>query len=86
VADPEEDAVEVHLNKGFVGDDGVEGPRAEEEKLEYNAASPDEKALVEACGQAGVRFLGEEEDGEVRCRLRDSRTGPAQEQVAGGER
>ena len=31
------------------------------EHLEYNVASPDEKALIEACASFGIKFIGEEE-------------------------
>ena len=45
-------------------------------QLQYDAASPDEKALVEACASFGVQFLGEEETEEaVLARLAESRTG-----------
>ena len=74
VADQEDAAPQGHVNHGFVGDSG--GSRETgfvTERLEYNAASPDEKALVEACEQFGVQFLGEEEAEVVTCRVKDSR-------------
>ena len=44
------------------------------EQLEYNAASPDEKALIEACASFGVKFLGEEETDEyIICKLLETR-------------
>ena len=74
VADQEEDAAEAHVNEGFVGDSGVSRETGfTADRLEYNAASPDEKALVEACEQFGVQFLGEEEAEKITCRVKDSR-------------
>ena len=74
VADQEEDATEAHVNQGFVGDSGLSRETGfTADRLEYNAASPDEKALVEACEQFGVQFLGEEEAETVTCRVKDSR-------------
>lgn len=32
------------------------------ENLDYQASSPDEKALVEACGKIGFMFVGEQDD------------------------
>lgn len=32
------------------------------ENLDYQASSPDEKALVEACGKIGFLFVGEQND------------------------
>ena len=74
VADQEEDASGTHVNQGFVEDSGVSRETGFiADRLEYNAASPDEKALVEACEQFGVQFLGEEEAEKVTCRVKDSR-------------
>ena len=75
VAEQEGEATaEAHVNQGFVGDSGVSRETGfMAEKLEYNAASPDEKALVEACEQFGVQFLGEVEAETVTCRVKDSR-------------
>ena len=46
------------------------------EQLEYNAASPDEKALVEACANFGMKYVGEEEtDEHIKCKIVDYRSG-----------
>ena len=59
-------------NKGYQADHAFE-------HLQYNAASPDEKALIEACASFGVQFIGEEEtDHFVMTRLAESRTEQAQ--------
>ena len=56
-------------NKGYVPDD-------DNEVLEYNASSPDEKALVEACAMFGMKFLGEDENGQIiKTKIEDSRSG-----------
>ena len=55
-------------NPGYVPDHDLE-------QLEYSAASPDEKALIEASAGCGVRFLGEQEqaDGTTLARLLHAR-------------
>ena len=59
-------------NKGYDPDDNFE-------HLQYNAASPDEKALIEACASFGVQFLGQEEmDDFVVTRLSETRTEKSQ--------
>ena len=63
VAAPEEPECLGQSNPGYVGDpDSPDGgglssleDRDRQRELEYNAASPDEKALVEACGSFGVQ-------------------------------
>ena len=66
----EEEISEVYVNEAFVGDSAVPmigreteavsviGRETEVARMEYNAASPDEKALVEACEQFGVQVEG----------------------------
>ena len=54
-------------NPGYECDDNYE-------HLEYNAASPDEKALIEACASFGIKFIGEEEgDDGIVCRVLETR-------------
>ena len=54
-------------NAGYEHDDSYE-------HLEYNAASPDEKALIEACASFGIKFIGEEEtDDVIVCRVLETR-------------
>ena len=54
-------------NPGYEPDDNYE-------HLEYNAASPDEKALIEACASFGIKFIGEEEtDDCIVCRVLETR-------------
>ena len=54
-------------NAGYVPDHNYE-------QLEYNAASPDEKALIEACASFGIKFIGEEEtDKFIICRILETR-------------
>ena len=59
VAEAEDLVAEAHVNQAFVDDMGATGPTSDtkfiKDRLEYNAASPDEKALVEACEQFGVQ-------------------------------
>ena len=59
VAEAEDLVAEAHDNQAFVDDMGATGPSSDtkstKDRLEYNAASPDEKALVEACEQFGVQ-------------------------------
>ena len=51
-------------------------PDQQFEHLQYDAASPDEKALIEACASFGVQFLGEEEtETAVVTRLAETRQG-----------
>ena len=55
-------------NKGYLPDNNFE-------HLQYNAASPDEKALIEACASFGVKFIGDEEtEDSVKTRLSESRS------------
>ena len=54
-------------NPGYECDDNYE-------HLEYNAASPDEKALIEACASFGIKFIGEEETEDcLVCRVLETR-------------
>ena len=54
-------------NPGYECDDNYE-------HLEYNAASPDEKALIEACAAFGIKFIGEEETEDCMvCRVLETR-------------
>ena len=56
-----------HDNRGYEQDDIYE-------HLEYNAASPDEKALIEACASFGIKFIGEEEaDDCLVCKVLETR-------------
>ena len=65
-------------NESFVSDEnqgGRDGVPLNLDSLQYDAASPDEKALIEACASFGVQFLGEEETEEaVLTRLAETRT------------
>ena len=58
----------------------VTGREEEDQGIHYTAASTDEKAIIEACADLGVKFIGEEErkDSTV-ARLSDTRAG--QEEV-----
>ena len=48
----------------------------EDQQIHYTAASTDEKAIIEACADLGVKFIGEEEREEVTVtRLSDTRAG-----------
>ena len=50
---------------------GVENNNRQYEKLIYNASSPDEKAIVEACRNYGVTYTGEKErDGVITMKVR----------------
>eukprot|EP00092_Neocalanus_flemingeri_P006019 GFUD01006485.1.p1 GENE.GFUD01006485.1~~GFUD01006485.1.p1 ORF type:complete len:1188 (+),score=195.19 GFUD01006485.1:192-3755(+) len=68
-AEESENGINGFDNKGYVPDN-------DNEHLEYNASSPDEKALVEACAMFGMKFIGEEEDEQgIQCKIIDSRSG-----------
>ena len=61
-------------NESFVSDeDDVDGLGHSLTKFEYNAPSPDEKAILEGCSVLGMKFAGED---EVRshCRVLDTRS------------
>ena len=49
-------------NESFVSDeDGVDGLGDSLAKFEYNAPSPDEKAILEGCSVLGMKYAGEDE-------------------------
>ena len=52
----------------------------EDQDLNYTAASADEKAIIEACAELGMTFLGEEEREDTVMRLRDTR-GAGREEI-----
>ena len=55
-----------HTVQAAKSNDKVEDPKL----IQYNASSPDEKALVEACKKYGVTFLGDKEkDGRTTMKL-----------------
>lgn len=49
------------VGAGTGAGDGLDNLGYEAGEAEYEAASPDEKALVEACAGLGWRFLGVEQ-------------------------
>ena len=69
--------VQVASSHGGAGvDNAGYQPDQQFEHLQYDAASPDEKALIEACASFGVQFLGEEEtETAVVTRLAETRQG-----------
>ena len=71
--------VQVATTSHSAPSDGVDNagyqPDDQFEHLQYDAASPDEKALIEACASFGVQFIGEEEtETSVMTRLAESRS------------
>ena len=64
-------------NESFVSDEAdTAGVPLNLDSVEYNAASPDEKAILEGCSFLGMKFAGEEEGGSY-CRVLDSRSSQA---------
>ena len=67
VANNASDDVDGVDNVGYINDSNYE-------HLEYNAASPDEKALIEACANFGVKYIGEQEtDESLICQIVETR-------------
>ena len=61
-------------NESFVSDeDDVDGLGHSLTKFEYNAPSPDEKAILEGCSELGMKFAGEDEV-KSNCRVLDTRS------------
>ena len=63
-------------NESFVSDEDIGAAPLNLDELEYNAASPDEKAILEGCSYLGMKFAGEDERGN-NCRVLDSRSSTA---------
>ena len=59
-------------NQSFVSEER-DGVPLNLDSLHYNAASPDEKAILEGCSQLGMKFAGEDEE-RRRCRVLDCRS------------
>ena len=76
---PKEDVKDKELfygcsNESFVTDeDDVDGLGESLAKFEYNAPSPDEKAILEGCSYLGMKFAGEDEV-KCNCKVLDTRS------------
>ena len=46
-------------NESFVSDEESSGVPTNLDKVVFNAASPDEKAILEGCSQLGMKFAGQ---------------------------
>ena len=61
-------------NESFVSEEnpgGRDGVPLNLDSLHYDAASPDEKAILEGCSYLGMKFAGKKAEGELRERERD---------------
>ena len=52
-------------NQSFVSEER-DGVPLNLDSLHYNAASPDEKAILEGCSYLGMKFAGKEAEREMR--------------------